>query len=220
MIKGFFKLLLFAMVAYIGLFITSGNNAKTVAHIAKQFVQQETNKDTSKISFDHIVTGFFGFSEKKENKASTVTGTIVSVTDGDTFKVKIGKNVKTVRLIGVDTPESVARNNKLVNTDWGKKASKYTKSILKKGTTVILEYDSSKTDMYGRDLAYVYYGKNKTMVQKTLLNKGYARAVYYKPNGKYRNTFKNLHVKAKKKKVGFWKDGFKKAFPTKKETDY
>ena len=79
-------------------------------------------------------------------------------------------------------------------------------------TKVKLVYDKDKYDQYGRTLAYVYLGKS--MFNKTLLKKGYARAVYYAPNGKYRKAFNKLQATAKKKKKGFWKDGYSVAFPS------
>lgn len=166
---------------------------------------------------------FFINSSNKINVSSDVYRTttekktkyrVIRVIDGDTFVVKYKGKEKKVRLIGVDTPESVHKNKKK-NTVWGKKAAKYTKSKLTK-KNVYLEFDKSKEDMYGRLLAYVYIksGKNTyVMYNKTLVSKGYARAAYYAPNGKYRNSFEKLQRKAKKNKKGFWKVGKKKAFP-------
>lgn len=146
-----------------------------------------------------------------------VTGTskyrIIRVVDGDTFKVRYqGKNIS-VRLIGVDTPESVHRDT-YRNTKWGKKASQYTKKELT-NQMVCLQFDSAKYDKYGRLLAYVYvkdHGKYR-MYNKKLVQKGYARAVCYEPNHKYKKEFALLQKQAKKQKLGFWKDGYKKAFP-------
>lgn len=138
------------------------------------------------------------------------SGSVVRVKDGDTYVIEINGNEETVRLIGVDTPESVHKN-KAKNTKWGKKISKIVKKKLKKGTKVKLTYDKGEKDIYGRTLAYVYVdGK---MINEYLVEKGYARAVYYAPNGKYRKKFEKLQKQAKKKKKGFWKDGYKKAFP-------
>ena len=147
---------------------------------------------------------------KETMAADDTTGEIIRVKDGDTYVVKINGTDTTVRLIGVDTPESV-HSDPNRNTKWGKKVSKWVKKTLKKGTKVKLEYDKDPLDPYGRTLAYVYVdGK---MFNKTLVKKGYARAVYYAPNGKYKKTFEKLQKKAKKAKKGFWKDGYKAAFP-------
>jgi micrococcal nuclease len=137
------------------------------------------------------------------------------VVDGDTIVVSIdGKSTK-VRFIGVDTPESVS-SDESNNTAWGKKASNYTKKRLS-AAKVYLKYDTQKEDVYGRTLAYVYTknGKNYAMYNKELVRKGYARAVCYEPNHKYKKEFNKLQKEAKKAKRGFWKDGFKNAFPNK-----
>src|SRR3954465_5035207 len=78
---------------------------------------------------------------------------VVRVIDGDTIVVKVeGKDTR-VRLIGVDTPETV-RLNKPVEY-FGKEASAFTKRLLE-GERVTLEYDRQKADRYRRTLAYVY----------------------------------------------------------------
>ncbi|MCR5201814.1 MAG: thermonuclease family protein [Lachnospiraceae bacterium] len=161
-----------------------------------------------------VYSHFCGDAKRAEAKSFKVS----SVTDGDTFKIKKNGKIITVRLIGVDTPESVATRSDLVNTDWGKKASKFTKKILS-GKKVTLKYDKSKKDIYGRTLAYVYYKKSgKTIfLNNQLVKKGYARAVYYAPNKKYKAKFEKSQKYAKKHKIGFWKDGFSNAFPSKTE---
>ena len=80
---------------------------------------------------------------------------VVRVVDGDTVVVKIDGSDFKLRLIGVDTPESVASKEYLdrtgkENTESGKTASEYTKSLLPEGTIVYLEKDVSDTDRYGR----------------------------------------------------------------------
>ncbi len=167
--------------------------------------------------------------DKEVYAAESTKTTVVRVVDGDTLIVKDKGKEKTVRLIGVDTPESVATRDDLVNTVWGKKASNYTKKVLKKGKTVYLEYDKQKKDTYGRSLAYLYINKKKTkknMYNNILIKKGYARAAYYAPNKKYRKLFRNSHKKAKKARKGFWgskktaKKSFAAAFPGKVEKSY
>lgn len=145
--------------------------------------------------------------------AKTDSGYVVKrVIDGDTFVIKKGREDIKIRLIGVDTPESV-HTDKTKNTVWGKKASKYTKSRLV-GTTVYIETDIQSLDAYGRTLAYVYTDKAKTkMFNKELVQRGYARAVCYEPNSLYKKEFASLQKKARQAKKGFWKTGYKSAFP-------
>lgn len=148
---------------------------------------------------------------RSDAKDTYKTYKVVYVVDGDTFKILYHGKLTSVRLIGIDTPESHHMTDPSRNTVWGKKAAKYSKKMLT-GKNVRLTFDRQKTDRYGRVLAYVYLGKS--FYNKKLVDKGYARAVYYVPNGKYRKVFERAQKQAKRKKAGFWKDGFSKAFPT------
>lgn len=123
------------------------------------------------------------------------------VVDGDTFVAKKsnGEQIK-VRLIGVDTPETVKPNTPV--QPYGKEASNYSKQHLN-NKDVYLEYDKEKEDRYGRTLAYVWLDKN-TMYNEELVKKGLAREKYFSPNGKYRSTFEKDEEQAKKDKVNLW----------------
>lgn len=136
------------------------------------------------------------FSYKEENKY-----TVISVVDGDTFKINYNGKETKVRLIGVDTPESV-HPDKTKNTTYGKEASNYTKSLIE-GKNIALEFDVSQTDKYGRLLAYVYL-ENGEMLNEKLVKEGYAQVATYAPNVKYAEKFKILQEEARKNKVGFW----------------
>ena len=78
---------------------------------------------------------------------------VTHVTDGDTIGVGRGWRYEKVRLIGVDTPETVHPNKPVEY--FGKEASAFTKQLCE-GKTVRLEYDWQRKDKYGRTLAYVY----------------------------------------------------------------
>src|SRR4030066_595806 len=75
------------------------------------------------------------------------------VIDGDTIVVTIGGQEEKVRLIGVDTPETVHPNKPVEY--FGKEASEFTRRMVE-GKQVSLEYDWQRKDKYGRTLAYVY----------------------------------------------------------------
>lgn len=127
---------------------------------------------------------------------------VSKVSDGDTIKIKYNDKMETLRLIGVDTPESVHLDKKK-NIPEGKIASDYTKDRLE-GKEIKLEFDVQARDKYGRLLAYVYIdGK---MYNEELLEKGYARLATYPPNVKYVDNFTKIQSKAIKSKKGFWKN--------------
>lgn len=76
------------------------------------------------------------------------------VVDGDTLYASVdGKRTK-IRLLGIDTPESVSRTKE--NTPEGEAAAEYLRGLLHPGDEIFLEYDEQESDKYGRTLAYVW----------------------------------------------------------------
>ena len=130
------------------------------------------------------------------------------IVDGDTIVVNSeGSSVK-IRLIGIDTPESVApAMSGKENSEEGKTASEYLKELIG-GKEVYLEYDVSRNDQYGRVLAYVYLDDKTTMIQEVLLSEGYAMVMTYQPNVKYADEFARLQKQARTEKKGFWGSGY------------
>lgn len=140
-----------------------------------------------------------------------VPATWVRAVDGDTFVVSIGGNEEKVRLLLIDTPESVKPNTPV--QPFAKEASDYTESMLEQ-EELSLEFDVSERDRYGRLLAYAWVGDR--MLNEMLLEEGYARVAYiYPPNVKYVDRFKEIQSDAQKAGIGIWsienyvqKDGF------------
>lgn len=128
--------------------------------------------------------------------------TVVEIVDGDTIKIDYHGKIEKLRMIGIDTPESVHPNKKK-NTKQGKTASNFTKQELL-NKKIEVEFDVQKRDKYGRLLGYVYVdGK---MYNKTLLEEGYARLATYPPNVRYVDDFKEIQKQAQQNKKGFWND--------------
>lgn len=126
------------------------------------------------------------------------------VVDGDTFEIESeGKSFK-VRMIGMNTPETVKPNSPV--ECYGKEASTYTKDLLT-GKTVILEEDVQPTDKYGRLLRYVYIKSESgelVFINKKIVEDGYAYASSYPPNIKYQEILKSTEKKAREDKSGLW----------------
>lgn len=140
--------------------------------------------------------------------------TLVSIVDGDTLYVidSTGQEIK-VRLIGIDTPESVHADASK-NNEYGKMASDHTKAILKDIDTLYLEYDIDQTDVYDRTLAYVWLSKDTSdtgnMLNSRILMDGYAVDKVYKPNTRYAARFAKLCQNAKQDNLGLWEyEGFR-----------
>ena len=90
-------------------------------------------------------------------KGQTVEGTVTRVVDGDTVHVDVDGQDVTVRMIGINTPETVKPGAPV--ECFGPEASEFAKETLT-GAPVTLEFDASQglTDRYDRTLAYVWRG--------------------------------------------------------------
>ncbi len=137
----------------------------------------------------------------------------VHAADGDTIIVhdSCGEELR-VRLIGIDTEESVHEDEQQ-NNEFGLQASEYTKALLEDADTLYLEYDAEQYDQYDRVLAYVWLEPTpdelSDMLNATLVQDGYARAVLYEPNHKYAIELENLQSQAQEDRSGLWQyDGF------------
>ena len=116
------------------------------------------------------------------------------VVDGDTLIVYIDGVRTRVRLIGINTPESVAPEEER-NTEEGIIASDYVKTLMDEaGYEVWLEYDNELYDQYDRTLAYVYidYDGEVVMLERILLEEGLAETVRYGTNDRYYDEFCEL----------------------------
>ena len=122
--------------------------------------------------------------------------------DGDTIKLKINGKKKRVRLLAIDTPESVTPDKPVEK--YGKEASELTCKLVKNAKKIEIEYDSNsdKEDKYGRVLAYVYV--DDVMLQKELLSNGLAKVAYLYNDYLYTEEFKSIQEEAKNKEIGIW----------------
>ena len=135
-----------------------------------------------------------------EHRAATAPYRVVDVFDGDTIAVTRGSGApETVRLLGVDTPET-HHPRKPVQC-YGPEAAAYTTRRLF-GEVVQLEDDVERHDIYGRRLAYVYLdGKN---YERELLRKGYARLLVIEPNHAHARDMLDDELNARAHHVGLW----------------
>lgn len=95
---------------------------------------------------------------------------VLKIIDGDTIKIDYYDKATNVRLIGVDTPETV-HPNKPVEVK-GKEASNFMKNLLS-GESVYLRFDAERTDIYGRLLAYLYRAPDGLFVNLEIVRQGY-----------------------------------------------
>lgn len=103
-----------------------------------------------------LLTGCGGNSTAASSPSSAAQhdATVTRVVDGDTIEVKTADGAeKTVRLLNIDTPETVDPQEPVQCL--GPEASAFLKEQLTEGTGVDLTYDVEEKDRYGRDLAVV-----------------------------------------------------------------
>jgi len=131
--------------------------------------------------------------------------TVTQVVDGDTIKVNINGISDTVRLIGIDTPETV-HPSKPVEC-FGKEASNKAKELLE-GQTITLEADPSQGERgkYKRLLRYVFLADG-TDFNKLMISEGYAYEYTYNSPYKYQDAYKQAQKDAESGKLGLWGDG-------------
>ena len=129
-------------------------------------------------------------------------GEVVRVVDGDTIVVRMSAGEERVRLIGVDTPESVDPRRPV--ECFGKEASARTAALLPPGTLVRLERDVEPRDRYGRLLAYVYRHADGLFVNAELLRQGYAQLLTIPPNIAHTDEFTAIARQAREGAQGLW----------------
>lgn len=127
---------------------------------------------------------------------------VTKVTDGDTIHVTIGGKNVTIRIIGIDTPET--HDPRKPVQCYGPEASAQAGRLLG-GKSVYLEYDDTqgRTDKYGRTLAYVWYGAHE-LYELTVLTGGYAHEYTYAKAYHRQAQFRAAQAAAKATKAGFW----------------
>ncbi len=119
------------------------------------------------------------------------------VVDGDTI---ILNGRERVRLIGVDTPETVDLRRPVQY--FGKEASAFTKRMVE-GKRVRLEYDQTRKDHYGRTLAYVYL-EDGTHLNAEIVMQEYGHA-YTRFPFRYLEEFRRYEREAREAGKGLWK---------------
>jgi endonuclease YncB( thermonuclease family) len=128
--------------------------------------------------------------------------TVERTIDGDTLVADIDGDDEHVRLIGIDTPESVAQDRP--DECYGKQASERLRALLPPGTPVRLERDVEPRDQYDRLLAYVYRATDGLFVNETLVAEGYAEAKAYPPNTTLHQELLAAQSAARAARKGFW----------------
>ena len=127
---------------------------------------------------------------------------VVRVVDGDTVVLLIQGREHSVRLIGVDTPETVHPQKPVQR--YGREASLFLKNLLQ-GEGVYIEHKAgvAEFDQYGRLLAYLYRVPDGLFVNFELVRQGYGYA-YTRFPFQYMDLFRFYERKARECEKGLW----------------
>ena len=151
------------------------------------------------------------------NASSKERVTFSKCVDGDTIKVNIDGEINIVRMLAIDTPESVHPTKGLEY--YGKEASNYTCNLVTNAKKIELEYDknSDKKDKYNRVLAWVWV--DDTLLQDELVKNGYAEVAYLYGDYKYTSLLQDRQAVAEAMKKGIWDLDKKEKWISKQESD-
>lgn len=127
---------------------------------------------------------------------------VTRVVDGDTVRVDRGGEEIVVRLIGLDTPETVAPDRPV--ECFGPEASARTKALVE-GGEVWLEYDAASglTDKYDRTLAFVWLDSD-TLLNEVLVAEGFAEEVTYTDGYAHQADLQAAEARAREAGAGLW----------------
>jgi micrococcal nuclease len=124
---------------------------------------------------------------------------VVAVLDGDTVAVDWRGRRQTVRLLGVDTPETMHPERAV--ECYGPEAASFTRRLLL-GRPVELAFDRVRQDRYGRVLAYAWLDGRR--FNDRLLAEGYARLMVIPPNDTHARALLRAELEARRTGRGLW----------------
>lgn len=143
-----------------------------------------------------------------EEKTTTKDGVayeyfkVLRTIDGDTLEIDMHGTKEKVRLIGINTPETVDPRREV--QCFGKEASARMKELVA-GELVRIESDPTQSfrDTYDRLLAYVYL-EDGQMLNRKMIAEGYAYEYTYGTPYKYQKEFRELVALARTSERGLW----------------
>lgn len=146
--------------------------------------------------------------------SSSRSATVVEAVDGDTLDVEMENGQKkTIRLIGIDSPETGGRvypdefglkstNSVRCLQRYANKAKEEAEKLENRSVKVFQDRKQRKEGGYGRTLAYIYFENSSHSLNEILLRKGYAR--FYRSNFAAKNSFREIERRAKMSERGIW----------------
>jgi len=125
--------------------------------------------------------------------AQSLSGSVLSIGDGDTIRMQSGSGVKTIRLACIDTPETA-------QTPYGAAARQQLQSLLPIGSAIQVKVKA--TDRYGRSVGEIT--RNGRNINQALVGSGAAFVYWQYIQGCDRQTYSRLENEARLKAAGVW----------------
>ncbi|CAN5842496.1 hypothetical protein BH24ACT3_BH24ACT3_08180 [soil metagenome] len=145
-----------------------------------------------------LVCGCGGKASPTESGAATV----VRITDGDTLVLDLGGAEETVRLIGIDTPETKHPTKPVMC--FGAEATAHLDELVPEGSAVRVERDVEARDRYDRLLLYLYRADDGLFVNLAMVEQGYAAVSTFPPNVAHTEAFVSAAADARAQQRGLW----------------
>lgn len=143
-----------------------------------------------------------GWAAPADDDADSERASVTAVVDGDTIEMEFAGRRHRVRLLGIDSPESV--HPELPEQCYGKEATEALSRLLPPGTDIVVERDVELHDRYQRLLLYVYRRSDGLFVNHWLVESGLAEAVFYPPNIHFRPEIQQARQQARASGRGLW----------------
>ena len=127
---------------------------------------------------------------------------VANVIDGDTITATIDGKQMSIRLIGIDTPESSTSTRP--EECGGEEASQFLRSALPRGTPILLTRDQELLDPYDRLLAYVFRKSDGLFVNLAIAKYGMASELSFPPNTSHATHIRKAVAAARTSGTGVW----------------
>lgn len=129
---------------------------------------------------------------------------VIAVIDGDTFKIRIGTKIESVRILGIDAPETSTLRTGSTEC-YGKESTTFASlSLIGKSVRISRDFTQDPRDKYGRILANVFLSNGSLYAEKAVLSGSAYRYVYANKPVLYDARLLKAEAIAKKNSVGVW----------------
>ena len=130
------------------------------------------------------------------------TAKVLAVIDGDTVVLELDGRRESVRLLGIDTPET---NHPTRPVEcFGAEATDRLGQLVPPGSTVRVERDVEARDHFGRLLLYLHRSTDDLFVNEAMVAEGFAATLHVDPNGAHRATLADAESEARARGLGLW----------------